>query len=178
VVDAPATTPPIPAEEQPAIRACLFMLAGSLFGVDVQSAREVAVFDEITMVPRAPAPLIGVANLRGTVIPIVDVRPLLGLPVQRLGRSLRTLIVRDGTIQVALAVEGVLGLEPFEHIIPLDEMAVNQREFGVGVLRWGERLVTLLDVPKLVAALRVWGNGGVARAVAPEPGAAGEGRSA
>ncbi len=154
MVDAPVTTPPIPAAGQPAIRACLFMLAGSLFAVDVQSAREVAVFDEITMVPRAPAPLIGVANLRGTVMPIVDVRPLLGLPVQRLGRSLRTLVVRDGATQVAVAVEGVLGLEPFEEILPLDEdVAGAHREFDLGLLKLDEGRATLLDAGKIVQAL-------------------------
>jgi purine-binding chemotaxis protein CheW len=154
VVDTPAVTPIAPADSQPAIRACLFMLAGSQFAVDVRSAREVAVFDEITVVPRAPAPLIGVANLRGTVIPIVDVRPLLGLPVQRLGRSLRTLIVRDGAVQVALAVESVLGLEPFEEIIPLDDATGGaHREFDLGMLKWGEGVATLLDAGRIVQAL-------------------------
>ncbi len=154
MADAPAVTPAVPAESQPALRACLFMLAGSPFAVDVRRAREVAVFDEITVVPRAPAPLIGVANLRGTVIPIVDVRPLLGLPVQRLGRSLRTLIVRDGAIQVALAVEGVLGLEPFEEIIPLDDaMGGAHREFDLGLLKWGDGVATLLDTGRIVQAL-------------------------
>ena len=154
MVDAPATTPTVPVDEQPAIRACLFMLAGSTFAVDVQSAREVAVFDDITTVPRAPAPLIGVANLRGTVMPIVDVRPLLGLPVQRLGRSLRTLVVRDGATQVAVAVEGVLGLEPFNEILPLEEARAGaHREFDLGLLKWGEGTATLLDAGKIVQAL-------------------------
>ncbi len=154
MVDTPAVTPIAPAEAQPAIRACLFMLAGSPFAVDVRSAREVAVFDDITVLPRAPAPLIGVANLRGTVIPIVDVRPLLGLPVQRLGRSLRTLIVRDGAIQVALAVEGVLGLEPFEEIMPLDDtVGAAHRGFDLGLLKWGDGQATLLDAGKIVQAL-------------------------
>ena len=154
MVETPAVTPIAPPEARPAIRACLFMLAGSLFAVDVQSAREVAIFDEITTVPRAPVPLIGVANLRGTVVPIVDVRPLLGLPVQRLGRSLRTLIVRDRAVQVALAVEGVLGLEPFDEIIPLDDTAGGaRREFDLGLLKWGEGVATLLDAGKIVRAL-------------------------
>lgn len=154
MVDTPAVTPIAQAEAQPAIRACLFMLAGSPFAVDVRSAREVAVFDDITVLPRAPAPLIGVANLRGTVIPIVDVRPLLGLPVQRLGRSLRTLIVRDGAVQVALAVEGVLGLEPFEEIMPLDDtVGVAHREFDLGLLKWGDGQATLLDAGRIVQAL-------------------------
>src|SRR5258705_5630126 len=78
----------------PALRACLFALSGARFAVDVRSAREVAVFDDLTAVPRAPRLLLGVANLRGTVVPIVDVGPLLDLPELRPARTVRTLVLR------------------------------------------------------------------------------------
>ena len=75
-------TPAMPAapDAPPTPRACLFALAGARFAVDVRSAREVVVFDDITAVPLASPHLVGVANLRGTVMPIVDVRDMLGLP--------------------------------------------------------------------------------------------------
>src|SRR5712664_4176329 len=74
-------------DASPALRACLFALSGARFAVDVRSAREVAVFDDLTAVPRAPRLLLGVANLRGTVVPIVDVGPLLDLPELRPARD-------------------------------------------------------------------------------------------
>ncbi|MGH7384526.1 MAG: hypothetical protein ACREKG_05040, partial [Candidatus Rokuibacteriota bacterium] len=54
------TLPEAP-DASPALRACLFALAGFRFAVDVRSAREVVVFDEITVVPLAPPQLVGIA---------------------------------------------------------------------------------------------------------------------
>src|SRR5512144_3330779 len=115
--------PSAPPETPPAVRACLCAVSGSRFAVDVRSAREVAVFDELTAVPRAPRHLLGVANLRGTVVPIVDVGPFLGLPDLRPARSVRTLVLRDGALLAAVVVDNVLGLEPFEAVLPAADPA-------------------------------------------------------
>ena len=69
-------------ERSPARRACLVRLGGRSFAVEVVEAREVVVLDAITPVPGAPAPLVGVMNLRGTALPVIEARPLLGLPVR------------------------------------------------------------------------------------------------
>jgi purine-binding chemotaxis protein CheW len=157
------TSPSVPAthaspEVTPALRACLFSLAGSAFAVDVRSAREVAVFDEITWMPRAPRHLIGVANLRGTILPIVDIRSTLGMAGSRPARSVRTLVVRDGTLMVAAVVDSVLGLEPFEAVLPPDNPAAARarapRQFVVGWISWAAELVPVLDIPRLLVALR------------------------
>jgi purine-binding chemotaxis protein CheW len=152
---APVSSSP---EAAPALRACLFSLAGSAFAVDVRSAREVAVFDEITLVPRAPRYLIGVANLRGTVLPIVDIRGILGLGEIRPARSVRTLLVRDGSLVVAAVVDSVLGLEPFGAILSPDSPAAARargpRQFASGWIAWAGDIVPVLDVPRLLAALR------------------------
>ena len=153
-------TPVLPAapDAPPVARACLFALAGTRFAVDVRSAREVVLFDEITAVPRAPRHLVGVANLRGTVMPIVDVRELLGLPEARPGRTLRTLVVRDGAVQAALVVDTVLGLESFEDVVPADSPTAARmrgpRPLVAGWIQWAGETLPLLDVPKILAALR------------------------
>ena len=61
--------------------ACLFELASQTFGVEISQAREARVFDDYTVVPLAPSHLIGVANLRGAIIPILDLRVPLTLRV-------------------------------------------------------------------------------------------------
>lgn len=150
----------------PARRACLFSLAGLSFVVDVRSACEVAVFDEITPVPRAPRHLIGVANLRGTILPIMDICGALGLPESRRPRSVRTLVVRDGSLVVAAVVDSVLGLEPFDAILAPDSPSAVRarapRQFVSGWLAWAGEIVPVLDVPQLIAALRT-----AVRAAAP-----------
>jgi purine-binding chemotaxis protein CheW len=149
-------TPVMPAvpDAPPAPRACLFALAGARFAVDVRSAREVVLFDDITAVPLAPPHLVGVANLRGTVMPIVDTRQLLGLPESRPGRAVRTLVVRDGAVQAALVVDTVLGLEPYEQVAPPDSPTEGgPRALMAGWMQWAGETLPLLDVPKILAAL-------------------------
>lgn len=158
MTDAPAPSMTVAEPEAPpppVIRACLVRLAGSAFGVDVASAREVAVFDELTIVPRGPAHLLGVANLRGTVMPIVDVRPLLGLPATPPpGRSITTLVVEEDGVGVALVVEAALGLEPFPRIIPAGRTgARDQSGFVSGLVPRGAELVPLLDAARILGAL-------------------------
>jgi purine-binding chemotaxis protein CheW len=155
-----AAAPALPAipDTPPALRACLFALGGARLAVDVRSAREVAVFEEITPVPRAPQHLVGVANLRGTVLAIADIRLLLGLPEARPARSVRTLVLRDGTLVAAVIVDTVLGLEPFDAVLPVDgpgaPRARAPRRFVSGWLAWAGETLPLLDVAAILAALR------------------------
>lgn len=143
-------------EQIQAVRACLFRLAGESFAVEVRWAREVVVFEDYTLVPRAPAHVVGVANLRGSIVPVLDIRALLGLLGDQIGRGSTALVISEGGVQVALAIEGILGLESFDEVVPFGETGRQEfGEFGIGLLRRGEGLVTLLDVPKLLEALRI-----------------------
>lgn len=153
-VPAPSVAP----EPAPALRACLFTVSGARFAVDVRSAREVALFEELTPVPRAPRHLVGVANLRGTVVPIVDVGPLLGLPALRAPRSVRTLVLRDGPLLAAMVVDAVLGLEPFDTVLAPDAPTAPRdrvpSRFLNGWLAWAGETVPVLDVGRMLAELR------------------------
>ena len=150
----------------PALRACLFVLGGSLFAVNVTSAREVAVFDGFTRVPRAPAWLLGVANLRGAVMPIVDIRPLLHLPAHRAGAIIKGLVIEDASIRAAVAIEAALGLESFDRVVS----PATWSPFSLGSLPRGDEAATLLDAPAVLEALmtELHGTTAVSSAVNPE----------
>ncbi len=140
-----AAPPAVPAA---ALRACLCALGSSRFAVDVRSAREVAVFDAFTVVPRAAPCLVGVANLRGVIMPILDIRPLLGLPAQRPGAVITGLVVEGALLRAAIAIDAALALEPFSEVF-----APEQPGFVLGFLPRGDELIPLLDVPKVLSAL-------------------------
>jgi purine-binding chemotaxis protein CheW len=138
-----------------AVRACVFALAGEPFAIDVTQVREVAVFEEWTPVPLAPPPVVGVANLRGDVVPIADARGVLGLPARRVGRKLWTLIVEAEGFEVALVIDGEVSLEAFGGITALDESSQEPHaRWALGFLPDGERLIPLLDPARLLRALR------------------------
>jgi purine-binding chemotaxis protein CheW len=139
------------------VRACLVVVGGEQFAVDVRCLREVMVVEKPTAVPGAPAFVRGVANLRGEVIAILDIASVLGLPPSRVGPSGKALVLEPAASQVAIAVDEVLGLETFDesHSRHDDPVSTGYAAFERG---WVERegtLVTLLDVPGVVEALRI-----------------------
>ncbi len=147
-------------ERPPTVRACVFGLGGELFALDVKHARQVIVLGDHTVVPLAPAHLVGVTNLRGYILPVLDVRPLLGLPTQRVGRGSRVLVLEAAAGQVGVAIDEVLGLEWFGEVLPFGEASRRQSgRLGVGLLARGERLVTLLDAAKVLDAVRTEASG-------------------
>lgn len=135
-------------------RVCVIALGGSLFALPVESVREVIHFEEATAVPLAPPHVVGAANLRGSVVPIVDARPLLGLPGSP-GRRHRTLMVSAAGLEAALVIESVESLEGLGEIFPVEPRAgLSHAEWATGYLRRDNDLVPLIDVAKLLNALR------------------------
>ncbi len=149
------------------VRACLVVLAGKLFAIDVRAAREIVVFEGSTPVPRGPGHVLGVANLRGTVMPILDIQPLLGLPGRRGGERTSALVVSSVYESVAIAVDRVLGLESFTGVVPFSDAARGEHgEFALGLLPRADTFITLLNVAGIIEALRRdgWRNDAAPRA--------------
>jgi purine-binding chemotaxis protein CheW len=140
---------PVLPEAPPAGRACVVLLGGRAFAVDVTDVREVVVLDAITPVPGAPSGVIGLMNLRGTVLPVVEARPLLGLPIR--ARGDRALVLADGARRAAVVVEGVLGLVALDRVHPA---STGAGEIAVGEPASGTTPATLLDARAMLAAIR------------------------
>jgi purine-binding chemotaxis protein CheW len=154
MTESPPTTTSL-LDSSAAVRACVFALAGQPFAIDVTQVREVAIFEEWTTVPLAPPHLVGVANLRGDVVPIADARAVLGLPARRGARKVPTLVVEAEGFEVALVIDGDVSLEAFGGIVSLDESGQEPHaQWALGFLPDGERLVPLLDPGRLLRALR------------------------
>jgi purine-binding chemotaxis protein CheW len=147
----------LPAESHPGARqarACLVKLASSRFAVEVRYAREVVVFDEYTMVPLAPSHLVGVVNLRGSIMPLVDIRPFLGLEAAPAAGESRALVVQCDGEQAAILIDEVEGLEPLDGLaLAGNGGGVGDSDFSAGRLEREGGVVTLLDVPRILAAL-------------------------
>jgi purine-binding chemotaxis protein CheW len=87
------------------IRATIISLAGELFTIDLKSVREVFVVESITPVPGMPPGLVGVTNLRGTVIPLLDLRPMFALKAE--APLQYAVVVKHGNWQVGVLVDSV-----------------------------------------------------------------------
>ena len=87
------------------MRAAIISLGGELFTIDLKSVREVFVIESITPVPGMPSGLVGVTNLRGTVIPLLDLRPMFALNQDTPLRY--AVVVKHDTWQVGVMVDTV-----------------------------------------------------------------------
>jgi len=136
-----------------------FQVAGESYAVGVLQAREIIEFTTVTRVPHAPPAVRGVINLRGSVVPVVDLALKFGLPASGVGRRTCVVIVEctiDGEATVmgvmADAVNHVLDLGPAD-IEPAPSFGTRVRtEYLKGMGKLDGRFVLLLDMDKLLSA--------------------------
>jgi purine-binding chemotaxis protein CheW len=136
-----------------------FKLADEVFAIDVSKVREVLDFTTITKIPRTPDFMSGVINLRGNVVPVVDLR--LCFEMSKTEKTVNTCIVvmemlieGESTVIGALAdsVEEVIDLEP-EQIQPAPRMGTQIRtDFIKGMGRRDAQFIMILDIDRVFSA--------------------------
>ena len=92
----------------------VLIVDGSRYALPVSSVQRVLPMVATQPVPGAPEPVVGAINLAGQVVPVVDPRRRLGLPVQEYGLDAHLLVVRTGRRTLALAADEVLGVQEIE----------------------------------------------------------------
>ena len=144
------------AELAVAIQYLTFKLADEVFAFDISKVREVLDFTTITRVPKMPDFLRGVINLRGNVVPVVDLRLKFGMP--KTDKTVDTCVIItevnvDGeqTILGALAdsVQEVMDLDP-DSIEAAPKIGTElNTEFIKGMGKHNERFIIILDIDKV-----------------------------
>ena len=130
----------------------LFSLCGEEYGLPIAAVRSVIRFEDPTPVPHAPAGVEGVFNLRGQILPLVDLgRQLRGAAIEPTALS-RIIVAEAGVGSVGLAVDRVheVASIPVEQVRPAPAAALTTEmgEAFEGVATYGDRLVILLDPDK------------------------------
>ena len=136
-----------------------YTLGEEVFALDITKVREVLDYTSITKVPRTPDFMRGVINLRGSVVPVIDMRLKFGMTQTEKGVNTCIIIVEvtvDGetTILGALAdsVQEVFDLEP-EHIEPAPKIGMRlNTEFIKGMGKRDDRFIIILDIDKVFSA--------------------------
>lgn len=138
----------------PELHLLTFVLDREEFGVPVTQVREVIRVSEITRVPQAPAHVRGVANLRGRILAVVELRSRLGLPPAELTPRSRVVVVEVRGRVLGLLVDAVSQVTkvPEASVVPAPEEVVSAGvDYLKGVARWQSRLIILLDLEKALA---------------------------
>ena len=132
----------------------VFQLGAELYGVEIARVHEIIRLQTVTRVPHAPAFVEGVINLRGKVIPVVDLRRRFGLALADHTRASRIVVVEIGDQVVGIVVDGVsevlrvnnATIEP-----PSPVVAGIDSDYLHGIAKLPEQLVILLNLDRVLA---------------------------
>jgi purine-binding chemotaxis protein CheW len=130
-----------------------FRIGNETFGVRIASVREIVRVPEITSVPSAPDTVEGVINLRGKIIPVMDLRKRFGHVDMQPDKKNRILVVELQNKLIGLIVNAaseVLKIPPSEIEAPGSVFAEGESSYVTGVGKLKGRLIILLDVSKLL----------------------------
>jgi purine-binding chemotaxis protein CheW len=131
-----------------------FFLDREEYGMDVRQVQEIRRLTEITTVPRAPEFIRGVINLRGRILPVLDLKLKLGLGEVAPSRAARIVVVRVRERLIGLLVDGASQVPkiPVSRIEPPPEEVVERGgDYIRGVAKLDDRLIILVDLERLLA---------------------------
>lgn len=140
--------------EDPVLQWVTFSLDGETYGIDVMQVQEVLRMTEIAPVPGAPDYVLGIINLRGSVVTVIDTRRRFGLVPMEPDDSTRIVIVETEKLVVGILVDSVA------EVVELRESEIesapsvgntDRSQFIQGVFSRGDSLLILVDLKKLLS---------------------------
>jgi len=136
-----------------------FQLADQDYGVEILRVQEIKGWEKPTRLPHSPAYVQGVINLRGAVVPVVDLRSRFGLGETQYGRTTVVIVVKvdspRGELTVGIVVDGVCEVCNIaaEDLRPPPQVgSAIDASFVRGLAMVDDRMVILLDVARLVTS--------------------------
>jgi purine-binding chemotaxis protein CheW len=130
-----------------------FTLGQEVYGIDILKVQEIRGYAAVTPVPNTPAHVRGVMNLRGAIIPVVDLRRQFGRPEAEYDRFNVIVVINVGTKVVGLVVDAVSDVLD----LPVDDIqqppdfgeSYNSRVIS-GLAKSGDKVVLLLDIDRVL----------------------------
>ncbi|NLO92306.1 MAG: purine-binding chemotaxis protein CheW [Elusimicrobia bacterium] len=129
-----------------------FKLAQEEYAVDITNVQEVIKVQPITPVPQMPPFVLGVINIRGSIIPVFDMRKLFKLPEKAFDEQSKILVLKYEGVVVSIIVDQILDNIKIEHssIDPAPEVRLKiERECIYGLGEIGDRMVIILNFNKV-----------------------------
>ena len=130
-----------------------FFVGEALCGMDILKVQEINKLIEMTRVPQAPEYVLGILNLRGEIVTIIDLGKKLGLKSTEISDKTRNIIVNSKGEHIGLMVEKISDVvqAKFEKIeAPPANIGGVQGKYFTGVLKTKDRLIGILDVGKVL----------------------------
>jgi len=132
----------------------VFSVAGQHYGVDIQAAREIIQMQDITGISHSSDYIEGLINLRGSVIPVVDLRKRFGMAVVERTDESRIVVVSIEGESIGVIVDSVtevLRIQSDSIEPPSLMITTSETKYVLGIAKLPDRLITLLDVNLLLS---------------------------
>lgn len=132
-----------------------FTLGGEEYGINILRVQEIRGYEPVTRIANAPDFIKGVVNLRGTIVPIVDMRIKLGLGTATYDQLTVVIILNIAGRVVGMVVDSVSDVTTLsaEQVKPAPEISTSfDSDFLIGLGTLGERMLILVDIDKLMSS--------------------------
>ncbi len=148
----------LPGEET---RVCLFSIGDDTYAIPVDLLLEIIIPQKIFPVPTTPPHVLGVINLRGNIVPIVDIRPALALPQKSaLGQIA---IIKHGSVTLGISVDNVSAVlavpDSSIQTVPTDAVghsgAKNRGGFIKGIIQRESGVAALLNIERILDEIKL-----------------------
>ena len=133
----------------------VFVLGAEEYGVDILKVQEIRGYEKVTAIPSAPAYLKGVVNLRGIIVPIIDMRIKFALGTPSYDQFTVVIVLNIGGRVVGMVVDSVSDVITLgaEQIKPAPEMgAALDTDYLIGLGTLEERMLILVDIDRLMSS--------------------------
>lgn len=137
-----------------------FLATGQEFAADIMGVKEIRGWTETTAVPHAADYVRGVINLRGVVLPVIDLKARLGMGLTEPSSSHVIIVLQNGESLIGVLVEAVLDIMSVaaDQIQPMPGIArESQNDYIDGIAVLDGKMVTLLGIDKLTAGVDAFG---------------------
>ncbi|AGP45006.1 chemotaxis protein CheW [Serratia plymuthica] len=133
----------------------IFTLGNEEYGIDILKVQEIRGYDQVTRIANTPAFIKGVTNLRGVIVPIIDLRVKFAQQDVSYDENTVVIVLNFGLRVVGIVVDGVSDVLSLttEQIRPAPEFAVTlATEYLTGLGSLGDRMLILVDIEKLLSS--------------------------
>lgn len=129
-----------------------FTLGREEYGIDIQKVQELRGYEAVTHIANAPEHLKGVINLRGTIVPIIDMRIRFSLGTASYDQFTVVIILNIGERTVGMVVDSVSDVITLKNdqIKPAPDMGTMTADYLLGLGTLDERMVILVDIERLM----------------------------
>lgn len=136
----------------------VFSVADEDYGVDIGSVETIVKMQDITVIPHAIAFIEGITNLRGVVLPVINLRKRFGMPKKESDQNTRIIVAMKDEMKVGMIVDSVsevLRISAQEIEPPPPMTTTVDSAFITGIAKVDDRLIILLNLGKILTVEEV-----------------------